>query len=66
MVWLAFLFPFFPLPLTQVDCKPLDCVATEVDVSFKDGGNFVVVKHAALFTSTIPSKVLRMPNVVML
>ncbi|KAF8478021.1 hypothetical protein DFH94DRAFT_753139 [Russula ochroleuca] len=29
-------------------------------------GNFVAVKRAALFTSTIVSKVLRMPNVVMI
>ena len=33
---------------------------------FEDEGAFVVVKHAALFTSTILSKVLALPNVVMM
>ncbi|KAH9065532.1 Thi4-domain-containing protein [Lactarius vividus] len=37
---------------------------TELDVLFEVEGNFVV-KHAALVTSTILSRVLRMPNVVM-
>jgi thiamine thiazole synthase len=37
----------------------------ELDVPFEDEGNFVVVKHAGLFTSTILSKIFRMPNVVM-
>jgi cysteine-dependent adenosine diphosphate thiazole synthase len=45
--------------------KPADRFLTELDVPFEDEDNFVVVKHAALFTSTILSKVLRMPNVVM-
>lgn len=33
---------------------------------FEDEGAFVVVKHAALFTSTVLSKVLAMPNVIMM
>ena len=33
---------------------------------FEDEGPFVVVKHAALFTSTVLSKVLALPNVVMM
>lgn len=38
----------------------------ELGVPFEDEGAFVVVKHAALFTSTILSKVLAFPNVVMM
>ncbi|KAJ3416265.1 thiamine metabolism- protein [Chytridiales sp. JEL 0842] len=37
----------------------------DVGVPYEDEGNYVVVKHAALFTSTILSKVLAMPNVKM-
>lgn len=44
--------------------KPADRFLTELGVPFEDEGNFVVVKHAALFTSTVLSKVLAMPNVV--
>ncbi|TFY74069.1 hypothetical protein EWM64_g9942, partial [Hericium alpestre] len=36
--------------------KPADRFLTELGVPFEDEGNFVVVKHAALFTSTILSK----------
>lgn len=36
---------------------------TEIGVPFEDEGNFVVVKHAALFTSTVLSKVLQFPNI---
>lgn len=43
--------------------KPADAFLREIDVPFEDEGDFVVVKHAALFTSTVLSKVLRMPNV---
>ncbi|KAJ4387966.1 thiamine metabolism- protein [Gnomoniopsis smithogilvyi] len=43
--------------------KPADAFLTELGVPFEDEGNFVVVKHAALFTSTILSKVLAMPNI---
>jgi thiamine thiazole synthase len=46
--------------------KPADRFLTEIGVPFDDEGNFVVVKHAALFTSTLLSKVLAMPNVVMM
>lgn len=50
----------------QVVRKPADRFLTELGVPFEDEGPFVVVKHAALFTSTILSKVLAMPNVVMM
>ena len=33
---------------------------------FEDEGPFVVVKHAALFTSTVLSRVLALPNVVLM
>jgi hypothetical protein len=46
--------------------KPADRFLQEIGVPFEDEGAFVVVKHAALFTSTILSKVLAMPNVVMM
>lgn len=46
--------------------KPADRFLTELGVPFEDEGPFVVVKHAALFTSTILCKVLAMPNVVMM
>lgn len=43
--------------------KPADVFLNELGIPFEDEGNFVVVKHAALFTSTILSKVLQFPNV---
>ncbi|KAH6665300.1 STI35 protein [Plectosphaerella plurivora] len=44
--------------------KPADRFLNEIGVPFDDeGGSFVVVKHAALFTSTILSRVLAFPNV---
>ena len=43
--------------------KPADAFLTQVGVPFEDEGDYVVVKHAALFTSTILAKVLRLPNV---
>ena len=46
--------------------KPADRFLTELGVPFEDEGAFVVVKHAALFTSTILSRVLALPNVVLL
>lgn len=46
--------------------KPADRFLTELGVPFEDEGAFVVVKHAALFTSTILSKVLAFPNVVLM
>jgi thiamine thiazole synthase len=50
---------------TQVVRKPTDQFLTEIGVPFEDEGDFVVVKHAALFTSTILSKVLALDNVKM-
>ena len=50
---------------TQVIRKPADRFLTELGVPFDDEGAFVVVKHAALFTSTILSAVLRLPNVTL-
>lgn len=43
--------------------KPADAFLSELGIPFEDEGNFVIVKHAALFTSTILSKVLAMPNI---
>jgi len=43
--------------------KPADAFLTELGVPFDDEGDFVVVKHAALFTSTLLSKVLSFPNI---
>ncbi|KDR82811.1 hypothetical protein GALMADRAFT_238371 [Galerina marginata CBS 339.88] len=46
--------------------KPADRFLREIGVEYEDEGPFVVVKHAALFTSTLLSKVLAMPNVVLM
>ncbi|KAK2060228.1 Thi4 family protein [Colletotrichum caudatum] len=43
--------------------KPADVFLDEVGVPYEDEGDFVVVRHAALFTSTVLSKVLQFPNV---
>ncbi len=43
--------------------KPGDAFLREVGVPYDDEGDFVVVKHASLFTSTVLSKVLQFPNV---
>lgn len=43
--------------------KPADTFLAELGVPYEDEGNFVVVKHAALFTSTLLSKVLSFPNI---
>jgi len=43
--------------------KPADAFLTELGIPYDDEGDFVVVKHAALFTSTLLSKVLSFPNV---
>ena len=43
--------------------KPADVFLAELGVPFEDEGDYVVVKHAALFTSTVLSKVLALPNV---
>ncbi|OCH91213.1 Thi4-domain-containing protein, partial [Obba rivulosa] len=46
--------------------KPADRFLQEIGVPYEDEGPFVVVKHAALFTSTVLSKVLALPNVVLM
>ena len=46
--------------------KPADRFLAELGVPFEDEGPFVVVKHAALFTSTVLSRVLALPNVVLM
>ncbi|PHH72567.1 hypothetical protein CDD82_5911 [Ophiocordyceps australis] len=43
--------------------KPANVFLDEIGVPYEDEGGFVVVRHAALFTSTILSKVLQLPNV---
>ena len=43
--------------------KPADKFINDIGVPYEDDGNYVVVKHAALFMSTLMSKVLAMPNV---
>lgn len=43
--------------------KPADAFLREVGVPYEDEGDYVVVKHAALFTSTMLSKVVALPNV---
>ncbi|KAI8850041.1 thiazole biosynthetic enzyme [Chytridium lagenaria] len=45
--------------------KPANTLLDELNIPYEDEGNYVVVRHAALFTSTILSKVLMMPNVRM-
>ncbi|KAI0927165.1 hypothetical protein AcW1_007503 [Taiwanofungus camphoratus] len=46
--------------------KPANRFLEEIGVPYEDEGAFVVVKHAALFTSTVLSRVLAMPNVVLM
>ncbi|MCJ1297969.1 thiamine metabolism- protein [Hypocenomyce scalaris] len=43
--------------------KPADAFLRDLGVPYEEEGNYVVVKHAALFTSTLLSKVLAFPNV---
>jgi len=43
--------------------KPADAFLNDLGVPFEDEGDYVVVKHAALFTSTLLSKVLSFPNI---
>ena len=38
--------------------KPADQLLDELQVPYEDEGDYVVIKHAACFTSTILSKVL--------
>lgn len=35
----------------------------DLEIPYEDEGNYVIVKHAALFTSTVLSKILQFPNV---
>ncbi|KAF5360804.1 hypothetical protein D9756_004904 [Leucocoprinus leucothites] len=46
--------------------KPADRFLRELGVEYEDEGHYVVVKHAALFTSTLLSKTLALPNVVLM
>jgi len=46
--------------------KPAELFLQKLGVPYEDEGSFVVVKHAALFTSTLLSKVLTLPNVVLM
>ncbi|KAF2821103.1 thiazole biosynthetic enzyme [Ophiobolus disseminans] len=43
--------------------KPAQLFLNEIGVAYEDEGDFVVVKHAALFTATLLSKVLACENV---
>lgn len=43
--------------------KPAQKFLDDISVPYEDEGDYVVVKHAALFMSTLMSKVLMMPNV---
>lgn len=42
--------------------KPADLFLKELEIPYEDEGDYVVVKHAALFTSTLLSKVLQFPK----
>jgi thiamine thiazole synthase len=43
--------------------KPAHHLLDELKVEYEDEGDYVVIKHAALFTSTLLSKVLAAPNI---
>lgn len=43
--------------------KPADVFIKELGIEFEDEGNYIVVKHAALFITKLCSKVLELPNV---
>ncbi|KAG2730948.1 hypothetical protein G9P44_006097 [Scheffersomyces stipitis] len=43
--------------------KPAHLFLDELEIQYDDEGDYVVVKHAALFMSTLLSKVLQFPNV---
>lgn len=43
--------------------KPADLFLDELEIPYEDEGDYVVVKHASLFISTLLSKVLQFPNV---
>ncbi|CCE81622.1 Piso0_002284 [Millerozyma farinosa CBS 7064] len=43
--------------------KPADLFIQELGIDYEDEGDYIVVKHAAYFMSTLLSKVLSFPNV---
>lgn len=43
--------------------KPADVFIKELGLEYEDEGNYIVVKHAALFITKLCSKVLELPNV---
>lgn len=43
--------------------KPADKFLDQLEVPYEDEGDYVVVKHAALFTSTLLAKVVACPNI---
>lgn len=49
--------------LAMVVRKPADRFLAELGIAYDDEGDYVVVKHAALFMLTLLSKVLAFPNV---
>ena len=49
--------------LDQVVRKPAHLFLDELDIEYDEQEDYVVIKHAALFTSTIMSKLLARPNV---
>ncbi len=44
--------------------KPANELLDELAVPYEDEGEFVVIKHAALFTSTLLSKVLQVRCII--
>eukprot|EP00256_Glycine_max_P010816 XP_003522069.1 thiamine thiazole synthase, chloroplastic [Glycine max] len=48
---------------TMVVCKPAHLFLDELDVAYDEQEDYIVIKHTALFTSTIMSKILARPNV---
>lgn len=44
--------------------KPAHLMLDELDVPYEDEGNYVVVRHAALLTSTLMSHVLRVRHCI--
>ncbi|RMD41294.1 hypothetical protein DV735_g3843, partial [Chaetothyriales sp. CBS 134920] len=51
------------LKIAMVVRKPGDKFLDDLGVAYEDEGNYVVVKHASYFMSTLLSKVLECPNV---
>lgn len=43
--------------------KPADAFLDELDIPYEEKEHHVVIRHAALFTSTVMSKLLKAPNV---